>query len=443
MAKKNNLVRAGKEANDPSIKAFPMENKRARRPLGGILLFLSGGSLLGSGIILGPASGRFAALETPLNKLTEFGLQPDILMLGGSLLIGLGLLSRHMRLHIQTLLQRDQSERALTEMGGDLAEFSNRLVEFQADHLHFRTELESMGRNILAHQQNDRSGEAADGLFRLAGSLDQLSARVEGRLNESMAGVGQSLHELGTLVAASRDFLQESVEDNAEGIRLLTEGLQKAQTDLDQVQLKTTAAMQLLSQPQPQPQPAEKVEATAETTPTVEPEPLTIFDDSEADSPVPDDAFTLNSLNILDEMEAGHEEPDCESPLALFEEADEDFGMLPPAKPTAEQPEIQPEAETPAPLPSPAPATAPLDKPIPLELKQPEPLEMNLPEAATEPFGALPSPKVPPALEGEAFTTAPVPKSGPMEIQLDEDSDTQIEGDKPNDGGLGQPPIGF
>lgn len=393
MVKKSKLVKLRGETGEPQVKAFPMENKRARRPVGGLLLFLSGGALLASGVILGPAKGKVPAVEESLTKLTEMGFEPSALMLGGTLLIALGLIARHIRLHIQTLLQRDQSERALTEMGADLAEFCNRLVEFQADHLHFRSELENIGKRVHAHHSSDRSGEAADGLFRLAASLDQLGARLDAKLNEAVGSMHGGIHEMANLVAASRDYLQESVEDNAEGIRQIQESTSAMQSDLQEVQVKTNATMQVVSKrasepvAQLAPAPVAPAPAAAPVHEPEAPEPEVL----ELEESMLDESVS-RGLGLLDEFDSNGEtdRPEVEEqPLALFDGMEDSLNDMAPLVSNQPQPlgmtEPQPSA---APISEPeAPRMAKLEQPAEPALElAPEPALEPISEAET--FGA-------------------------------------------------------
>ncbi len=377
MVKKSKLVKLGGEVSEPQVKAFPMENKRARRPIGGLLLFLSGGALLGSGVILGPAKGKVPAVEESLTKLTEMGFEPSLLMLGGTLLIGIGLVARHMRLHIQTLLQRDQSERALTEMGADLAEFCNRLVEFQADHLHFRSELENIGKRVHAHHSSDRSGEAADGLFRLAASLDQLGARLDAKLNEAVGSMHGGIHEMANLVAASRDYLQESVEDNAEGIRQIQESTTAMQSDLQEVQIKTNATMQVVSKRAAEPVAQAAPAPAPAPAPVHEPEPEVLESDVlELEESMLDDSVS-RGLGLLDEFDSDGETDRLEieeQPLALFDGMEDSLNDMAPLVSNTPQAIGVPESQPSAPLFS--------------EPEAPQMDEATEPAAETEAFGA-------------------------------------------------------
>ncbi|MFT7678296.1 MAG: hypothetical protein ACI8QC_002282 [Planctomycetota bacterium] len=480
------------EKADPKVKALPIDNKRARRPLGNLLLLSGGTSLFASGIFLGPAASLAGAAAEPLERLTELGLEPNLLMLAGVMLLGLWLVSKHIRLHVQSLMQRDGSERALTEMGADLAEFCNRLVEFQGDHLHFRTELEGMSRQITAHRQGDRSGEAADGLFRMAASFDQLGANMGGQLKESVSSMRHNVDELGGLVAASRDFLQESVEDNGEKIRALQGSLDSLAQEIRQIPaalqlaqafvagtgLPALGATGATGEEAPEPEDElDELDEKQEQEPELDPEDCF---QNEIDDAIELDPSPASGLGLLDDIEAFDEEAEesifDDGPLAFFDRIESANNPQPPepapeeastgeasakeasaeetpaSAPSNAAPTTEPSAEEQSPTeqaPEPelapdlasadaiAPSTVPLEAPLPALGLKPEEATSDE-QTASAPDAPLPKPIVPPALTGDAFASMPAPDFGPKQIDLTKPP----ENDPP--GGPGNfPSIGF
>ncbi len=209
----------------PPIRTFPTEVRRAPRNWATLLLGLSGLAALGLGaaVVWGPArSPQAADLAT---RLGSAGVQSGHLFAAGAALGGLALVSLFLSTVARTLLRPGAVEEALSEVGADLAEFRNKLYEFENDHVFFRTTLEQALKEVREHRQKDRSAEAVDALFRLAGSLDTLHAHLDQRLQESSSVIQSTLTELGSLVEASRDYLQESLEESDQRLVALGQSL--------------------------------------------------------------------------------------------------------------------------------------------------------------------------------------------------------------------------
>lgn len=435
------------EKADPKVKALPMDNKRARRPIGNLLLLAGGTGLLASGVFLGPAASLAGEAAEPLERLTELGLEPNLLMLAGTMLLGLWLVSKHIRLHVQTLMKRDQSERALTEMGADLAEFCNRLVEFQGDHLHFRTELEGMNRQITAHRQGDRSGEAADGLFRIAASFDQLGARMGGQMTESVGSMRHNVDELGGLVAASRDFLQESVEENGGKIRELQNSLENLAQEIRQIPAALQLAQAFVAGTGlPTSGPTLKADATLEAELEPEPDTVECFGVALADSIELD----AGGLGLLDDIEAFDEEAEQsifdDSPLAFFdriENASNEERTAAESEPKeasnealeeATDAQAKPQEQPVDPLgmaDAIAPSTVPLEPPLPSAA--PEAVEYPSSEQASEtPSAPVPALDAPSLLGDQTFANLPALSPGPVKIDISKPAE-----DDPPGGAIG------
>lgn len=209
-------------SGDPIIRSFPNESRRAPMPWSGVILSLAGlvAIAAGTAMIVGPE--RSPEIAGYAARLQGSGILAGHLFAAGCALGGLGLLAFYLRKVAATLLAPGAAEDALCEVGADLAEYRNKLYEFENDHLHFRAELEATRKEVREHRDTDRSPEAVDALFHMAGSLDTLHARLDQRMSETSQGLEQTMRELGGLVESSRDYLQESLEQGDEHVQRLT-----------------------------------------------------------------------------------------------------------------------------------------------------------------------------------------------------------------------------
>ena len=207
---------------EPAVRTFPQETRRARSTPGTWLMVIGalGLTAVGLGITIGP--DYVNELGWYATKASSVGLEGSSFLVGGAVLMGIAMLARQQRLHAQRSLDPGATEEALAEVGADMAEFRNKLYEFQNDHLHFRTEIEAVRHEVHEHRKADKSGEAKDALFRLAASLDTLHAKLDQSLTRACDGLAHSMHDLSELVEASRDFIQESIEDSGKHNENLT-----------------------------------------------------------------------------------------------------------------------------------------------------------------------------------------------------------------------------
>lgn len=201
------------EQLEPNIRTFPSEPKRAPRPWAAWIVGLAGLAALGVGAacVWGPARSEPLA-ELGL-RLAAASVQPGHLFGAGATLLALALVGMYVGRVARTILTPGAIEDSLTEVGADLAEFRNKLYEFENDHVHFRATLEAVRKEVQEHRARDRSQEAVDALFSMAGSLDTLHARFDQKLTETSREVSATLGELGSLIEASRDYLQDSLEE--------------------------------------------------------------------------------------------------------------------------------------------------------------------------------------------------------------------------------------
>ena len=201
------------EELEPSIRTFPNDPKRAPRPWAAWMVGLAGMAALGVGAACVWGPPRSEQLADLSQRLAAASVQPGHLFGTGACLLGLAMVGMYLGRIARTLLKPGAIEDSLTEVGADLAEFRNKLYEFENDHVHFRATLEAVHKEVQEHRARDRSQEAVDALFSMAGSLDTLHARFDQKLTETSREVEGTLSELGSLIEASRDYLQDSIEE--------------------------------------------------------------------------------------------------------------------------------------------------------------------------------------------------------------------------------------
>lgn len=220
------------QGGEPKIRTFPTDTRRVRSTPGTWLLLIAATVMVGTGLAVAVGVDSVPGLRWYAERLAQMGISSGSLLISGIVLLGITLVSRYMRVHTATLLTPGATEEALAEVGADMAEFRNKLYEFQNDHMHFRTEIESIRREVQEHRRADASGEAKDALFGLAASLDTLHAKLDQTVSRACDGLARSISELGELVEASRDFLQESVEDAGRQTERLAGDLRDVSADV-------------------------------------------------------------------------------------------------------------------------------------------------------------------------------------------------------------------
>jgi len=233
----------------------------------------AGATGLGAALVWGPS--RSPELADLAARAADAGVLPGHLFVAGATLAGLSLVGLHLAKVARTLLRPGAVEEGLTEVGADMAELRNKLYEFENEHVHLRATLDSVRAEVTEHRRKDRSQEAADALFRLAGSFDTLHAQLDQRMTQSAQGVTSTLTELGGLVEASRDYLQDSLEE------------------LDQ---RMVALGQRVSERSTPPPPAPTEPERSEPLAVLGPEPLP-ESESEPEEPV------TRGLGLLDQLD--------------------------------------------------------------------------------------------------------------------------------------------
>jgi hypothetical protein len=204
------------EASEVKVKAFPFTTRKVRHSLGAPMLMGLGCLLAVFGGMWAFAPESMSGMERFLSSLESGQIAAGDLMLGGVLCFALGMIGRYPRAMANSMIELDQTEQAVTELSADMVECSNLMQEMRDDQLQARSEVHSLSAKIREWSASENSGEANDALYRLAASLDQLHAQIDRRLSEVTHVIEGRVAEVFQLVEASRDFLQESIEENSD-----------------------------------------------------------------------------------------------------------------------------------------------------------------------------------------------------------------------------------
>ena len=204
------------EATEVKVKAFPFSTRKVRSSFGAPIL-------MGFGFASAAIGGMWAFAPETLTGFTGFletlesgQIAAGDLMVGGLLCFAMGMIGRYPRTMAKSMLDLDQTDQAVTELGADMVEVSNLMQEMRDDQLQARSEVHALSAKVREWRADDKSSEANDALFRLAASLDQLHAQFDRRLGEVTHVIEGRVSETFQLVEASRDFLQESIEENSD-----------------------------------------------------------------------------------------------------------------------------------------------------------------------------------------------------------------------------------
>lgn len=314
-------------SGEPVIRTFPAETRRAPRGWSAWVLGLLGVTAagLGAGLVWGPS--RVPELADLAARASEAGVLPGHLFASGAVLCGLSLLGLYMARVARMILRPGAVEEGLVELGADMAELRNKLYELANEQLHLHSTLNSVRAEVTEHRRKDRSQEAVDALFRLAGSFDTLHAQLDQRMVQSTQGITSTLGELGSLVEASRDYLQDSLEELEQ--RLVT--LERRVTEPEAAPSAPDQAD--LSQPPTLETPTTETQPAWEPAPPVQPEPEPA---PQPPSAGPEESLT-GGLGLLDQLDdLGLDEarpvdeaatPEVEPPAFL--DLDRPLGALP------------------------------------------------------------------------------------------------------------------
>jgi len=348
--------------------------------------------------------------------LAEVGLEGSQLLIGGLMLYGVALLGRYQRIHTTTLLLAPSTtEKSLVALAKGIAELRPKLQEVLSENAQLRMQVETVRQEALEARQRDSTSDSKDALFRLAGSLDTLHAKLDRSMTESSVGLHESIDELASLIEASRDFIQEGIEESEQRAEKhldnLTSKMRKLSDDLDSGVSNLSEVIEGLSDLSGQ-LPEDGVESPAD-----EPQGLDILVDLEDDEEEEED--NTSGLGLLDSLD--------DEPLEELDE-EEDEQDAEEEKTTTGEVEVSETSAKPAPMPdlSSAPSLVARE---PSEVLGPEPgalLESKptpLPPALTSGVPAVPTGGAPPLPPG-GVPPIKVPPMAIPPIQIPDSSST-------------------
>lgn len=220
-----------RRGGDPRITAFPLQRRRPRSTPGTAFLFLLAIVMAGAGVLTRFGENLDPRLLVVGESVDAWGLDPGTLFVGGLVLLGVAMTCRQLRVHAATILAPSGVDEALTEIGADLAEFRNKLYDLGNDQVEMLSVLQSMRQEAEQHRAGDRTDEVVEATFRVAGSLDTLHAKLDQRVGSAQESIVQGLYELTHLVEASRDFLQETLEETQQAQSALGEEVRRELDD--------------------------------------------------------------------------------------------------------------------------------------------------------------------------------------------------------------------
>lgn len=194
-------------------KRLPTRRKTPRSTPSVFLLGLGGLALIANGVAVTIGPRYLPELAEWARMVARVDVSGPMQCLVGAVLFGLAIVARCIRIHTASLLEPSQAEYTLEEVVADLAEFKNQVHDLQNDNIECLECIGSVKREIAEHREEFRSNQSKDALFRLAASLDQLGARVDQRIGEATSVLQEGSYEVSSLVEASREYLQETLED--------------------------------------------------------------------------------------------------------------------------------------------------------------------------------------------------------------------------------------
>lgn len=184
---------------------------------GAVLLVLAGlaaATLSGLLAVAGEVhpSGDWIAL-----RLARLGVQPGLLGLCAVTLLGAAfVLGGVARVRRRVSESGRRGEELCEKVGGQVVALRRSLHDFRAEVVWLReamTGLSEVVRDHLAQSQGAQNAAAHkdDAVFRVAASLDQLGARVEGRLQRTEAGQSEGLTRLESRLAGLGQQLEQTL----------------------------------------------------------------------------------------------------------------------------------------------------------------------------------------------------------------------------------------
>lgn len=218
---KSKPKRAPKQPAKPRARKHASRPNRPRATPTAMLLFLGGLALMANGVAVTIGPDYVPELSDWARLVQRADVPGAMQLLVGSVLFGLGLIARYQRVHTATLLEPSQAEVSIEEFVAEVADFRLQVQELQHDNIEFRKLIGEVKKEIVDHRQELRTDQSKDALFRLAASLDQLGARIEGRIGEAAAGFQSGFEDITSMVEASRDYLQESLDEVSRRVHAL------------------------------------------------------------------------------------------------------------------------------------------------------------------------------------------------------------------------------
>ncbi|MFT4540023.1 MAG: prefoldin subunit 5 [Planctomycetota bacterium] len=200
---------------DPAAGILAPETPDVRRPIGATLMTLFGIIFAIGGPVLAIGPTYATEIVPVAEMIVGYGVSLDLLMMGGLIMIGLGSLAGYQVRHTRTILEPGLVEHDLEQVDASLREMQSRIKELRDEDTLLRQEMLAVSK-MVADLRDSTSRDAADeknALFRLAASLDQLGERVDHKVEQGTTAVGERIFETTGIIEASRDYLQESIEE--------------------------------------------------------------------------------------------------------------------------------------------------------------------------------------------------------------------------------------
>lgn len=195
------------------IRSFPIKRRRPRVTPGTWLLFGIAVVMLGGGAAAQFGDWVDPRLSVAASYLEAWGLEAGTVFIGGIVMLGLALSSRQQRVHAATILSSGGIDATLSEIGAELTEFRNKLYEFDEDQAEVRGSLRALRQHIVERSSPEHEDKVVQATYQVAGSLDTLHAKLDQRVGEAQENIVHAVDVLSSLVEASRDYLQETLEE--------------------------------------------------------------------------------------------------------------------------------------------------------------------------------------------------------------------------------------
>lgn len=199
---------------EPNIRALPFDQRQARGKASAWLMgllsvtfaLLAGAEPLGLELWLRGIVKPLASIGVEARLLAQLAM-----ILGASTVVLFAL-----RRQVQCLLDGDQTERAVSELGADFVQAEESLQDLRSEQLDLRTRMEQLSVVLDKPRPATDDKTMTDAVFNLAASLDRVHAQLDQSMAKNTAGMSADIQNrtqgISQLVERSRDFLQESFE---------------------------------------------------------------------------------------------------------------------------------------------------------------------------------------------------------------------------------------